>query len=289
MNNWNEGFTDIRCDQRKIGSFSALGVCLFAAGVAGTAAIVPLRAAEKDVEPIRHAAVGSLFKPLDVDFSRAVYASDFSDPRELSDWVLEGGKSMRIEDGRLILESAPAADAGERSRNHLVCWLKREAPADFLCEIVLRPQDKRNGLNIIFFSTRGRDGRSVFDPSLARRDGTFVQYHSGDLQGYHVSYWAAPRSTTHLRKNPGFHLVAVSDLDDIADSAPEVFDTLRIHKRAEKIRVMVNDRIIVAWDDDGKSFGPAILHSGWIGIRQMGYTLRCDYDRVAVYPLKPDP
>jgi hypothetical protein len=266
-----------------------VGIRLLAVGIAGMSVLGPLQAAEKGREPVRHASVGSIFKPTDVDFAHPVYASDFSDPRELSDWVLEGGRSMRIEDGRLILESAPAANADEPSRNHLVCWLKQEAPADFLCEIVLRPQDKRNGLNIIFFSTRGLDGRSVFDPSLAPRDGTFVQYHSGDLQGYHVSYWAAPRSTTHIRKNRGFHLVAVSELDEIAGTPPEVFVTLRIYKRADKIRVMVNDRIVVAWDDDGRSFGPAILHSGWIGLRQMGYTQRTDYDRVALFPLTASP
>ena len=82
------------------------------------------------------------------------------------------------------------------------------------------------------------------------------QYHSGDLNGYHVSYWASPRGTTHIRKNRGFHLVSVSDLNPIETAPKETFEMLRIYKRAEKIRIMVNDRVIVAWDDDGKTIRP---------------------------------
>lgn len=250
-------------------------------------------------EPVRHPANGSVLRPQDVDFAHPVYQTDFSDPRELNDWVKEGGLPARIEDGRLILESKLATDRelsrtdhrlfNQRNRDHVVFWLKREVPADFLLEVLLRPADKQSGLNIIFFNTRGVKGKSVFDPALAPRDGTFPQYHSGDLNGYHVSYWASPRGTTHIRKNRGFHLVSVSDLNPIETAPKETFEMLRIYKRADKIRIMVNDRVIVAWDDDGKTFGPAILQSGWIGLRQMGYTLRTDYDRLAIYPLLASP
>jgi hypothetical protein len=247
-------------------------------------------------EPVRHQANGTTFKPTDVDFARPVYRAEFDRPEELRDWVLESGASARIEAGRLVLRSAPPADPTIRrtdheafyraARDHVVCWLKREIPADFLLEVALRPEDKQSGLNIVFFSFRGRNGESVLDPTLAKRNGTFIQYHTGDLDGYHVSYWAAPRSTTHIRKNRGFHMVTASDLNPIADSPPEIFDVLRIYKRAGMIRVMVNDQVIVAWDDDGKSFGPVIARPGWIGLRQMGYTLRTDYERIVVYPLR---
>jgi hypothetical protein len=245
----------------------------------------PSRGAEP--APIQHEAVGRNFIPSDVDFAHPVYRTEFDDPAERRDWVLEGGRSLSIAGGRLILESAPHADPAERSTDHLVCWLKREVPADFLLEVAVRPQNKRDGLNIIFFNTRGVRGESIFDASLQRRDGTFRQYHSGDLNGYHVSYWAAPRGTTHIRKNRGFHLVATSEIDPIANAAPDTFETLRIYKRGNVLRVMVNDRIIVAWDDDGVRYGPVLRHPGWIGLRQMGHTLRCEYERLAVFPLKP--
>jgi hypothetical protein len=237
-------------------------------------------------EPIKHPANGTVFKPDDVDFAHPIHRTEFDDPAERRDWLLEGGRAMTIKEGKLILESAPHSDPKERSLNHLVCWLRKEVPADFLAEFTVRPQNKQDGLNIFFFNARGKGGRSIFDPRLARRDGLFVQYTEGDLDSYHVSYWAPPRSTTHIRKNSGFHLVAVSDLDVIAASKPETFETVRVYKRGAKIRVMVNDRVLVAWDDDGKTFGPVHTHSGWVGLRQMGYTQRCEYERFAVFPLK---
>jgi hypothetical protein len=248
--------------------------------------LLPARGATPVPEPVRHPANGTVFQPKDVDFAHPIYRTEFDDPAEKRDWVFEGGRSMTIAGGKLILESSPEADAKQRILNHLVCWLRQEVPANFLFEVALRPQNKRDGLNIVFFSTRGTRGEDIFSPALARRDGTFNQYHSGDLNGYHVSYWAPPRATTHIRKNRGFHLVAASNVDVIAESPPEAFDVLRIYKRENVLRVMVNDRVVVAWDDDGKTFGPVIHQPGWIGLRQMGYTLRTEYDRLAVYPLK---
>lgn len=257
---------------------TALALCV---GCVGSEAAEPA--------PVQHAATGTTFRPADVDYARPVYRTEFDDPAELRNWVLEGGKSMSIVAGRLVLESSPAAEPGQRSSNHLVCWLKQEVPADFLFETVLRPQNKREGLNIVFFNTRGVKGQGIFDPSLAPRDGVFAKYHSGDLNGYHVSYWAPPRPTTHIRKNFGFHQVATSDLDLIAAARPETFETLRIYKRGPMIRVMIGDTVLVAWDDDGKTFGPVHQHTGWIGLRQMGHTLRCEYERVAIYPLRVAP
>jgi hypothetical protein len=43
----------------------------------------------------------------------------------------------------------------------------------------------------------------------------------------------------------------------------------------------------VAFDDDGAKFGPVHTHPGWIGLRQMGHTLKCEYDSLSVYRLKP--
>jgi hypothetical protein len=264
--------------------------------LAGILVLLPLWASlgAADAEPVRHPANGTLFQPRDVDLSRPVYQTDFNDPGELRNWVLEGGKAARIEEGVLVLESERAMVPGatrdrhelfyRSNRDHLVYWLKQEIPENFFLELVLRPEDRNSGLNIVFFSYRGVHAESIFDPALAPRDGTFKQYHSSDLKGYHVSYWAAPRGTVHIRKNPGFHLVAVSDSKSIAES-PLAFNVLTIYKRGGKIRVALNDRVIVAWDDDGGSFGPVISQPGWIGLRQMGYTLRTEYDRLAIYPL----
>ena len=228
---------------------------------------------------------GQRFVPTDVDFAHPVYETSFDEPSVLRDWRLEGGKSMSIQEGRLVLESHPAQDRQKPSEDHLVCWLVKEIPADFLAEFSVRPRDRKDGLNIVFFNARGIRGESIFAPTLRPRNGVFTQYHSGDLNNYHVSYWAGTRGSANLRKNRGFHLVSTGK-DLVADAPAESFQTVRIHKRGGAIRVTVDEALSVAFNDDGKTYGPVHTHSGWIGLRQMGYTLRCEYDGLRIFPLK---
>ena len=263
-------FTQTKSGHRR-GPIAALAVIL----MAGTAAIAAKSAPQ-------HPLVGKRFVPADVDYANCVYESEFDDDAALADWRLEGGRRMTIAGGNLVLESRPTAD----DSNHLVCWLKREVPADFLLEFTVRPQNRKEGLNIVFFNARGLNGESIFDPTLQRRNGVFKQYHSSDLNNYHVSYWAADRGFANLRKNRGFHLVA-SGKDYIIAGEPQEFQTVQIYKRDENIRVMVDGLVAIAFDDDGKTFGPVHKNSGWIGLRQMGHTLRCEYGHVKVYGLLP--
>lgn len=237
----------------------------------------------KAEEPPFHQSVGQRFVPTDVDWKNPVYRTSFTDETDLKDWRLEGGKQMSIVSGKLVLESEPG-----RKDNHLVCWLNRELPANFLLEFTLRPRNRKEGLAIVFFSTRGHRGESIFDPQLKPRTGVFEQYHSSDLDGYHISYWAGERGTANLRKNAGFSLVATGP-DYVVDGPAEAFQTVRIYKRDGTIRLMVDDVISVAFDDDGKTYGPVWTHRGWIGLRQMGRTVRCEYDSLAIYPLNEAP
>jgi len=85
--------------------------------------------------------------------------------------------------------------------------------------------------------------------------------------------------------NQGFHLAATGE--DLTGAPVCTFQTIRIYKRGGRIRLMVDDRISVAWDDDGTAYGPVWNHSGWIGPRQMAHTVRCEYGCVKVFRLKP--
>jgi len=238
-----------------------------------------IAADEPELPP--HPSVGKRLVPADVDWSHPVYQTTFDDASALKDWRLEGGKRMSIAGGKLVLESEP----GNRD-NHLVCWLTREMPADFLLEFTMRPMNRQDGLAIVFFNTRGIHGENIFDPALKPRDGVFRQYHSSDLNGYHISYWAGERGTANIRKNAGFKLVATGP-DRIRDAPAEAFQVVRIYKRGGTIRLMVDDVVSVGWDDDGKTNGPVWTHRGWIGLRQMGHTVRCEYDYLKVYPCRP--
>jgi len=231
-------------------------------------------------------AVGERWMPADVDWQHPVYEAFFDDARPLDDWRLEGGKRMAIEDGALVLESEPPAGDPKATDDHLVCWLVKEMPADFLLEFTVRPQNRARGLNIVFFNARGLRGESIFDPALRPRTGMFPQYHSGDLNNYHISYWAGDRGTANIRKNKGFQLVAEGK-DLVGSASPDAFQTVRVYKHGGTIRLTVDDRLSAAWDDDGVTDGPVWSHSGWIGLRQMAHTGRCAYGHVKVWPLLP--
>ena len=228
----------------------------------------------------------------------AVYEADFSKPLKFIreddlfsdgkrirkpegvDWVLEGASQAWVEKGRLHLKNDP---------DHLVFWNLREFPADFLLEFGVSPADSNCGLAIVFFAARGLKGESIFDLGQPYRGGLFVKYTNGPLNSYHTSYWATseegrPRGTAHIRKNTGFHMVAMGK-DFVAGQGPGPH-RVRILKVGGKMQVEANGRISVAWEDDGKAFGP-ILKEGLIGLRQMAYSKECTYTHFKVWEVKP--
>lgn len=227
---------------------------------------------------------GTRFVPEDVDWAHPVYTTSFDDPNELTQWKLEGGKRAAIEDGNLILESTPPVE-GEES-DHLVFWRDQVFPADFLLEFTFRPQSREKGLAIVFFNARGIQGEGIFEPVLKPRHGVFKQYHSSDLNCYHISYWAGARGTANIRKNAGFNLVATGP-DLVSPGPAGEFQKIRVYKKGGLIRLIIDDVISAAWDDDGTIGGPIHTHDGWIGLRQMEHAVRGEYGEFAVYPLKP--
>lgn len=73
----------------------------------------------------------------------------------------------------------------------------------------------------------------------------------------------------------------------MAPAPTETFQAVRVYKRGGMIRLTVDGVVAAVFDDDGKSFGPVWTHRGWIGLRQMGHTLRAEYEHMKVWPLKP--
>ena len=220
----------------------------------------------------------------DVDWAHPIYTTEFDSPGILQDWSLEGGQSISIENGRLLLKSE-GINTKPAKGNHLVAWLDVEVPGSFYLEFDFRPKDKQQGLTIVFFNTRGVNGESIFDPELTARDGTFTQYHSGDLNGYHLSYWSGARKASNLRKNRGFTLIANGE-DPIANDQTDKFHRIGIYKKDGLIRYYVDGELALEHLDDPSNDGPAWNHSGWIGLRQMDHTHWAEYERLAVYPLK---
>ena len=199
-----------------------------------------------------------------------LYRNPLAAPADLDGFVLEGDGALTFPQGRLRLESR--RDPGEGQAANLVLWCPEPFPDGVEISWDFWPV-REPGLAIVFFGARGRGGESVLAPSLAPRTGPYEQYHSGDIDAYHISYfrrmWASERSlhTCNLRKSHGFHLVAQGP-----DPLPSVLDAnppYRLSLALDRGRIVfsVNGLRCLDWSDDG-SLGPA-LGAGHLGFRQM--------------------
>ena len=228
--------------------------------------------------------------------SELLYENTFSKGKEAAeaeaarDWVLEGGGIAQWADGYLRLRAKHYTENRSKiETDHFVYWLKRDFPADVAVEWDFRFPDWKispNGLAIIFLCAQGVHGEDLFDPKLAKRDGVFERYHSGDIRCYHLSYFAGRRGSANVRKNPGFHLVASGD-DLVARGGPEKWHHLRLTRFGPTLELTVDGQRSIKWNDDGKAFGP--LHAGGhVGLRQQNDLLYGDYANLRVYGLKHD-
>jgi len=200
------------------------------------------------------------------------------------DWVLEGtgGGKVWTEDGRCVVLT---------NGKHHVLWSTRVFPEDLLLEFGISPKDSRIGLTIVFFATRSLQGGSPFGLELPKRAGSFGTYHTGSLNGYHCSYWATNpadggilRRTTNLRKNCGFAMPAAG-IDRIGGACPGPHQ-VRLLKVGGKIRVETRGKLALAFDDDGKTYGP-VWKDGYIGLRQMGHSQQVSYTHFKVWKVEP--
>ncbi|MBN1672764.1 MAG: DUF1961 family protein [Kiritimatiellae bacterium] len=195
------------------------------------------------------------------------------------DWVFEGQGRVWTEGGLLHMTSAGS---------HVVLWNTRVFPGDFLLEFAMTPDDAATGLAIVFFCTTAKEtGGGIFELPLPYRGGDFKKYHSGALNGYHVSYWAGanqkggvPRRTCNLRKNCGFYMPTCG-IDRIwgEHAGPH---RVRLLKVGGKIRVEARGMLAAAFDDDGKTYGP-VWRGGAIGLRQMKHAGHCAYTHFKVW------
>ena len=201
----------------------------------------------------------------------ARYDNALASPEDLAGWRMEGDGVTSFPQGRLRLEST--RDPGEGQRANLVLWCPQDVGPDVRISWDFWPVHEP-GLCIMFFAARGRRGEDLFDPALVPRTGVYDEYHSGDIDTYHVSYfrrmWESERAlhTCNLRKSHGFHLVAQG-----ADPLPAVLDArgpyrMQLEHVRGTVSLSVNGITTLHWHDDGSLGGPP-LAGGKIGLRQM--------------------
>ena len=216
-----------------------------------------------------------------------IYENPLSCPDDLREFTLEGKALTGFPNGRLQLENAESARLGQKA--NYVLWCRKVFPSDILLEMEFRPL-REPGLAMLFFSASGRDGRDLFDASLAPRTGEYAQYHHGDINAFHLSFFRRKEKdersfhTCNLRKSYGFHLVAqgadpIPDVDD-ADE----FYTLSLLKKGADVRFAINGLEVLVFHDDGEQYGP-LLQGGCVGLRQLAPMVG-EYGNLRVYSLK---
>jgi len=213
-----------------------------------------------------------------------IYHNPLASPNDIAGFRMEGKGAATFPLGRLRLESTGDPDEGQKS--NFVLWCPHDFPADVTIEWDFWPV-REPGLSILFFAAKGRNGEDLFDSRLAPRSGPYEQYHHGDIDALHVSYfrrrWPEERQfhTCNLRKSYGFHLVAQG-----ADPIPGVSDAagpyrIRVVKLGARVSLSIRGLTVLEWEDDGATCGP-LLGGGKIGFRQMA-PLIAEYADLTVY------
>lgn len=212
------------------------------------------------------------------------YTNTLASPEQLRHWVAEGPVQIGQGPDGVILSSPPGADED----GHWTLWCPDRFEDDIRISWEFRPISEP-GLAMLFFAAIGHSPDGMFSAGQAARDGGYPQYHSGDINALHVSYfrhkWPSERAfrTANLRKSTGFHLVAqgADPLPPAADA--DGFYRLAVEKHGPDVAFSVNDLSLFSWHDDGSLGGPH-LAGGHIGFRQMA-PLVAEYRHFAVSPL----
>jgi len=217
---------------------------------------------------------------------RLIYENPLSCEGDIKGFVLEGSAKISFPEGRLRMENALSAQEGQKA--NYVLWCPEDFPSDVKIEWKFRPL-KEPGLAILFFAAKGRQGEDLFDDALAKRTGEYVQYHHGDINAFHVSYFRRKEPderalhTCNLRKSYGFHLVSQGgDPIPDADECRQMY-RIALEKAGNRVSFLVEDVEVFRFVDDGETYGP-LLTGGKIGFRQLAPMIG-EYADLKVYAL----
>ncbi len=215
-----------------------------------------------------------------------IYENPLASEADIQNFVLEGSAQISFANGAMRIENKLSAEEGQKA--NYVLWCDREFPENVQIEWDFLPV-KEPGLAMLFLAAKGRGGENLFDPALQKRTGEYPQYHHGDIDAFHISYFRRKEPderqfhTCNLRKSYGFYLVCQG-----ADPIPDVADVtspyhLRATKLGNEVSLAVNDLTVFTFTDDGKTYGP-LLGGGKIGFRQLAPMI-AEYSNLKVYEL----
>jgi hypothetical protein len=213
-----------------------------------------------------------------------LYSNPLAGPGDVTGWVAEGPVSVGSHQGALELSGA-LDDQEFGDHAHWTFWCPVEFPDGIRISWDFLPLAEP-GLAMLFFAAEGHHGLDLFSPGLAARTGYYPQYHSGDIDALHVSYfrhkYPSERAfrTCNLRKSAGFELVAqgADPLPPTEDAAG--FYRLEVVKDVARVAFSINGLLLFEWQDASEK----VLGGGRIGFRQMA-PLRAAYRNLVVEKL----
>ncbi len=201
--------------------------------------------------------------------SDLLYSNPLAGPADVSAWMAEGPLRLGSHNGALEL-SGSLDDEEFGDHAHWTFWCPEEFPDGIRIRWEFLPLAEP-GLAMLFFSALGHGGRDLFSADLAPRTGYYPQYHSGDIDALHVSYfrhkYESERAfrTCNLRKSAGFELVA-QGADPLPPTGDAVdFYRMEVLKDGPRAAFSINGLPLIEWSDRSDK----VLGGGRVGFRQM--------------------
>jgi hypothetical protein len=193
-----------------------------------------------------------------------LYENHFKNPSDIEGWEIEG-KAARVEIKEDGMHQWHVKGDWVWPEGHFVHWCPEDFPENFIAEWEIDILSKE-GLCIVFFGAKGQQEKDLFDESLRDRKGHFGNYIKGDIDCYHISYFAFDRVCANLRRNAGFYLAANGPIGIRPDH--DGTHKVKLLKQGGRIVLAVDGQKCIDFVDDGKRFGE--VHGvGKIGFRQM--------------------
>lgn len=202
---------------------------------------------------------------------KLLYENSLRSEYNIRSFIMEGNARVTFPNGRMRMENVLDVEEGQKA--NYVFWCPVEFPADIRIEWEFLPI-REPGLCMLFFAAGGKNGEDLFDTRLMKRTGEYSQYHHGDINAFHVSYFRRKEEEErafhicNLRKSYGLYLTAQG-----GDPIPDVSDVkepylITVEKKGQQIVFLINGLEIFRFVDDGRTWGP-FLGGGKVGFRQL--------------------
>ena len=211
-----------------------------------------------------------------------IYENPLSSEQDVSNFKIEGQGNISFPNNRMRIQNILDPSLGQKA--NLVYWCPEDFPDNVAINWDFYPIQEP-GLCILFFSAKGQNGEDIFSPSLNKRTGEYKQYHHGDIDAFHVSYFRRRENVRdfqlcNLRKSYGHNMV-VQGADPISCTEYAIKPyNMRVVKFGPTVEFYINELLIFSWYDDGREYGE-VLSGGKIGFRQMA-PLIAEYSNLKV-------